>query len=256
MTSPCMARELPAERREAEPASENRGMPPDNKNNISHLALNKHRFWPRGHTLRIKLLNGTDYQKAKVRQWAPHWLRFASSLRMEFVEYGNAEIRVAFKTRNDGHWSLIGTDCLSIKDQNEGTMNFDPDDLHTETEFKSVILHEFGHALGCIHEHQSPAAGIQWNRESTINYYKQNFGWTEEMVEADVFEKAKASTTEFSAFDRFSIMLYPIPAGHAKNITRGYNNSLSTMDVSFIHEIYGNDTPGTAVIKRQSTTGW
>lgn len=251
MTSPCTARELPAALQEL--ASENGGMPPDNQHNISRLALNNNLFWSKGQTLRIKFLNGNDDQKAMVRQWAPHWLKFANSLHMEFVEYGKAEIRVAFKTRNGGHWSLIGIDCLDIKNQNEETMNFDPDGLHTENEFRSVILHEFGHALGCIHEHQSPDAGIQWNREFTINYYKQHFGWTKELVEADVFEKAKASITKFSAFDRFSIMLYPIPPGHAKNITQGYNNYLSTMDRSFINQIYGNDFPGTSIPRRAAT---
>jgi hypothetical protein len=26
------------------------------------------------------------------------------------------------------------------------------------------VLHEFGHALGLIHEHQNPVGGIQWNK--------------------------------------------------------------------------------------------
>jgi len=29
-----------------------------------------------------------------------------------------------------------------------------------------TVLHEFGHALGLIHEHQNPASGgFKWNRE-------------------------------------------------------------------------------------------
>ena len=27
----------------------------------------------------------------------------------------------------------------------------------------STVMHEFGHALGLKHEHQSPNANIQWN---------------------------------------------------------------------------------------------
>ena len=31
---------------------------------------------------------------------------------------------------------------------------------------RPTVLHEFGHALGLIHEHQSPfKGGFEWNRE-------------------------------------------------------------------------------------------
>lgn len=31
---------------------------------------------------------------------------------------------------------------------------------------RSTVLHEFGHSLGLIHEHQSPfKGGFEWNRE-------------------------------------------------------------------------------------------
>ena len=32
-----------------------------------------------------------------------------------------------------------------------------------DDELRRVVLHEFGHALGLIHEHQNPEGGIQWN---------------------------------------------------------------------------------------------
>ena len=35
-----------------------------------------------------------------------------------------------------------------------------------DEEYSRVVVHEFGHALGCIHEHQSPAATFQWNKEA------------------------------------------------------------------------------------------
>ena len=31
---------------------------------------------------------------------------------------------------------------------------------------RATVLHEFGHAIGLIHEHQSPfKGGFEWNRE-------------------------------------------------------------------------------------------
>ena len=38
-------------------------------------------------------------------------------------------------------------------------------DSKSEDELRSVVLHEFGHALGAVHEHESPYASIPWNKE-------------------------------------------------------------------------------------------
>ena len=36
---------------------------------------------------------------------------------------------------------------------------------------RATVLHEFGHSLGLIHEHQSPfKGGFEWNREEVSNY--------------------------------------------------------------------------------------
>ena len=36
-----------------------------------------------------------------------------------------------------------------------------------QDEVRRVVLHEFGHALGLIHEHQNPkGGGIEWNRDA------------------------------------------------------------------------------------------
>ncbi len=57
-----------------------------------------------------------------------------------------------------GSWSYLGTDATSIPLESF-TMNLGFVDRPT-------ILHEFGHSLGLIHEHQSPfEGGFEWNRE-------------------------------------------------------------------------------------------
>jgi hypothetical protein len=40
-----------------------------------------------------------------------------------------------------------------------------------DQEYSRVVLHEFGHALGAIHEHQHPAAGIPWDKPKVYEYY-------------------------------------------------------------------------------------
>lgn len=57
-----------------------------------------------------------------------------------------------------GSWSYIGTDAITIPVESF-TMNFGFMDQPT-------VMHEFGHALGLIHEHQSPfKGGFEWNKK-------------------------------------------------------------------------------------------
>ena len=51
------------------------------------------------------------------------------------------------------------------------------------------MRHEFGHALGMIHEHQNPAAQgeIPWDKPKVYAYYAQQ-GWSKDDVDTNIFE--------------------------------------------------------------------
>ena len=148
----------------------------------------------------------------------------------------HAEVRISFL--GSGHWSFIGTDALRIP-KNQQTMNFSGFTAMTEEEeLKRVVPHEFGHMLGCIHEHQNPSASINWNKEEVYKYYER-FGWGKELVERNIFRTYERSQAKFSEFDSESIMLYSIP----KELTTDgfsvdWNRSLSTTDKKFISIVY------------------
>ena len=98
---------------------------------------------------------------------------------------------------------------------------------------------EFGHALGCIHEQASPAADIHWNKEATYRYYETTQGWSKEDVDQQVFEKYSTPTTQFTAWDKNSIMQYPIPAGLTTDgVQVGWNKDLTDTDKQFIKSKY------------------
>jgi len=63
--------------------------------------------------------------------------------------------------KKDGSWSHIGTEANEIEPR-QPTMNLGwlsgLTDAVSDTE-RGVILHEFGHVLGLLHEHQSPLRG-------------------------------------------------------------------------------------------------
>lgn len=171
------------------------------------------KMWDVGATLGVKLVGGTPFIRGKVRQYAEIWTQYAN-IHFAWVDPAQAaDINVHFDA-GKGSWSAVGRDAQWIDLLPDPvTMNFgwftdNTDDI----EFSRVVTHEFGHALGLVHEHQSPAAGIAWDREKAYAYYQQADGWDRATVDAQVFDKYSVTQTNYSVFDPNSIMEYWIPA--------------------------------------------
>jgi len=203
-------------------------------------ALVKGKKWKTGETIRVKFLNGGTYFQDKVKLYASYWLEHAN-LNFEYVEPNDkADIKIAFKWDCDySSWSYIGTDCKKIS-QYKPSMNFGWFSEYTSSaEFRRVILHEFGHALGLIHEHQHPEANIQWNKTAVYDYYESIEGWDRKSIENNLFKKYTTSQTNYSQFDPESIMLYSISSDLTLDgFSVGWNHALSETDKNFIAGIY------------------
>lgn len=126
------------------------------------LASETAKLWDVGQTLRVKFVGngGSASVRSKVRAYAEQWTQHAN-VKLQFVDpSSSAEIKIAFDPT--GSWSTVGRDALWVP-FDYATMNYGWLDDASSEEYSRVVLHEFGHALGFIHEHQSPAAGIPWN---------------------------------------------------------------------------------------------
>ncbi len=182
--------------------------------------------WMNGSTLQVQFLSGSPAQKAIAREQAGWWEQVAN-LKLDFNNAANAEIRITFDP-NDGAWSYIGTDCRDIP-LGQPTMNLGFLDGGT-------AAHEFGHAIGLAHEHQSPLGGIEWNEEVVIAELAKspNF-WDEETTRHNVLCKYSVNQINGTAFDPDSIMLYFFPGSWTKSgIGTKANEVLSDIDKEFV----------------------
>jgi hypothetical protein len=203
------------------------------KTRNERMALVTNSMWKGGDGIRVAFMGGDATVQARVEHYAKMWLQFAN-LKLYFGSDPNADIRIAFNP--GGSWSYIGTDCRAIP-KDKPTMNYGwltPES--SDSEVSRVVLHEFGHALGCIHEHQNPAAAIKWKKDDVYRYYAgdPNY-WSKEEVDSNLFETYDKELTVHTALDANSIMMYPIPAEFTEDgFSVGLNITLSENDKEFI----------------------
>lgn len=193
------------------------------------MALITGKKWRPGKTLTVAFLDGPKAKHNMIRKVAPQWSDYAN-IRFRFVTGRAADIRISFV--QPGAWSYIGTDALGIP-RAQCTMNFGFID-------EATILHEFGHALGCIHEHQHPETGIPWDKEKVYAYFAgpPNY-WSKAQIDFNLFQKYDRKITQFSEYDRHSIMHYPVDRNLTDGVFEvGWNGALSVQDKQFISTAY------------------
>ena len=199
------------------------------------MAVDKYNVWGNIEVLPVKFLGGTESIQKRVEMSAKEWENHAN-IKFCFVSDGYAPIRVSFDQKIASH-SQVGKAALSVVGD-EPTMNLAVTDSTPLAELKRQVLHEFGHALGCIHEHCSPGADIQWNVEEVYSYYKKR-GWDKLTVDRNVFQKYSLERTKYSEFDPESIMTYRIPGSLTETgFSIPYNCELSAIDKKFIAKVY------------------
>ena len=196
--------------------------------------------WQPGDAITVCFLDGEKTLQERVKQTAQKWVGpNMANLRFVFQRKKESLIRISFQP--GGSWSVLGTTCRKIKEKSTPTMNFGWLTPATpQQELERVVLHEFGHALGLIHEHQNPLSGIVWDRrqvEKDLSGPPRN--WTAERIERNIFAPYAKAESNFTKLDPDSIMLYPIPKAWTRNgFSSALNTKLSNNDIKFIRRQY------------------
>ncbi|EPM64715.1 hypothetical protein A262_00819 [Pseudomonas syringae pv. actinidiae ICMP 19073] len=203
------------------------------------------KYWARGRTLKIFFQKNppaamTDPIVEAAKKWLPH-----VNLKFEFVTDGASDIRIGFNTNLN--WSELGTDALLVP-QDQATMEFNfnelyAPDLTAKPELARIVLHEFGHALGAVHEHQHPQANIPWN-EPLLRTLLLQAGYSDELISRNFLDRYEAADVHYSAYDRDSVMHFDIPNGLSLGDFEIINvgKTLSPKDIEVMSSIYPDRT--------------
>lgn len=190
----------------------------------------KGKTWDVGQTIDIYFMDGTEQQREHVVRASSEWLLYAN-LNFRFTDsIGNSDIRVSFANR--GAYSYIGTDALFIRKTQE-TMNFGW--LDDET-----ILHEFGHFLARLHEHQHPDIGFDWHEANVLRILSgPPNNWDRDMIYHNVLNRQKNENVVKGDYDKKSIMHYFFPSSFTlSGVGMSQNKVLSEGDIAHARKVY------------------
>ncbi|GJJ10365.1 hypothetical protein Clacol_004591 [Clathrus columnatus] len=224
--------------------------PRSNTSGLGAVFVREDYLWDNGSTLTYTFLDGSQRQCKKVIDTIPEWTYYAN-ITFDLKERGDDDALIRVSFRNElGDWSLVGQKIKAAK--KEGcTMNLasvrDSDTCMPWE--RSVILHEWGHTLGLLHEHQSMAARKEFtfNVDNIKKYYLRNHpNLDSTFIEKNILKSYLYSdVSNWSEVDIQSIMIYPIDKSftYEGNIIVGMNTELSEKDKAYMVINYPRDVP-------------
>lgn len=209
--------------------------------NNASIAARTVNLWKSGRKIKVyfSIFNENPKIIDEILFVANEWSKHCSIIFVFEKQKEDSDIYVSLKIGN-GFYSAIGLQSKVYISKNKPSMNLDPSwglkfgfSKRKELKFKyckSLVLHEFGHSLGLIHEHQRSNRPFAWDKR----YIKENYlklGMpTVKSARENIFKICNVNNTVKSRFDYKSIMIYPfdkkmvkerfgiqIPLGLSKN---------------------------------------
>jgi len=205
--------------------------------------------WDKGKTLKIFFVHGDQDQHQKFMVIANLWIIDGVSLKLETTndkKESHIRVWIGFSQNPQPgkppiplNNSLIGTQSMHQNYRDQVTLRV------ANVTDPSIVLHEFGHALGLVHEHFHADFPYSWNRNAVYEDLKKQGGpWVETAyIDRHVFHEDPAgklpADDEIKPFDPSSVMNYTIPSNwtvEKKGLMPG--KELSSGDKATILELY------------------
>jgi serralysin len=153
---------------------------------------------------------------------------------------GMADVRVKFAYYSNRNESEIGKfSYSSSKDSLRPSMyiSIPTGRPYNPADLKRKILHEFGHALGLLHEHFHPTNKILWDTVAVNKYYT---GRSPQWLLTNLYKRYEPTSLAYTTrVDTFSIMTYDISPLLTNNSFRSPLNYVpSDSDIALVKRLY------------------
>ena len=208
------------------------------EDSLERIAVLTTKYWKKnGVRLTVGFLDNPPQDLRK--RILSHMNAWGKTANVKFVET-NTDPEVRISRVEDGYWSYLGTDILSISG-NEQTMNLQGFTMQTpDSEFYRVVRHETGHTLGFPHEHMRRELIQRIDPQKAYPYFRLTQGWKKVEVNRQVLTPIEESSLWGTPNpDPNSIMCYQIPGTitfDGEPIPGGLD--ISQLDYEFIAKVY------------------
>lgn len=233
---------------------------------IARAAFLKTKIWPQNYTIKIAFMRkpftfqGTYFKSPQYTEEKAKWVEKVIkkyvepfvNLKFEWdVPIENSNVRISFIPEL-GSFSEIGTDSLN-QDINTITMNlgwldkdYESSDDISLVGTGVVVVHEFGHLLGMIHEHSREDSNLKWNKPKVYKTLaKPPNNWDKNTVDEQIFKQYSVNSFNGSKYDKYSVMEYVFPNNFFINKPDLKKvKYLSNLDIIWMNKTYpGKDLP-------------
>lgn len=177
------------------------------------LIVNTRKNWINGTKITWAMQKGGAGDMASVIKAAAEWQNIAKGLILEKIDdWNSAMIRIAFPY-NGSSSSFIGTDNLLVSKSPSMTDKLPTMKFGwglTDSWGRQTARHEWGHALGFLHEHQNPLSGIVWDEKEVYRVFSgaPNY-WSDAQIRSNILNKFAPEIIDGSEWDYNSVMHYP-----------------------------------------------